>query len=331
MDQRSSGGSLAVPDGLLNCRAPVLVITEGNAKRDGQGVGALAHKKKKHPASALLHFTPLDQRAERAIREGRFQQALELVKQLYKAEPTPTHQEMLRTNLSRPRSAIAHSGTYPRRRDCTSGRAGRGPHDSRLVGTSRRKNWPVAAILNGRWSCRRKPDSTASARILAGAADAAMQQEAAGRGLACRSLCKPTLTASYWRSSKPKPAKTTKLGATLQGIGLRSPFLEWKLLLRGFQAYYANDDARAMENWQRSAPDRLPARLAAPFRFKIDAGFRARQTPANANRYTQGSWIAWKAANRCCHSCEAPRIADESGIARRLHSPSGDAVAGSAP
>ena len=34
-----------------------------------------------------------------------------------------------------------------------------------------------------------------------------------------------------------------------------------------------------MENWQRLAPDRLPARLAAPFRFRIDPEFRAAQPP----------------------------------------------------
>src|SRR5438094_436927 len=35
-------------------------------------------------------------RAERAMQEGRFQQALELTKQVYKAEPTPAHQELVR-------------------------------------------------------------------------------------------------------------------------------------------------------------------------------------------------------------------------------------------
>src|SRR5262249_28189033 len=68
--------------------------------------------------------------------------------------------------------------------------------------------------------------------------------------------------------------------ATLQEIGLRSPFLEWKVLLRGLQAYYHSDDARALENWQRLAPDRVPARLAAPFRCQIDPAYRAAQPPA---------------------------------------------------
>jgi len=65
----------------------------------------------------------------------------------------------------------------------------------------------------------------------------------------------------------------------LQTIGLGSPFVEWKLLLRGLLAYYAGDDGRALDNWSRLAPNRLPARLIAPLRFAIDPAFRAAQPP----------------------------------------------------
>ncbi len=64
---------------------------------------------------------------------------------------------------------------------------------------------------------------------------------------------------------------------TLQGLGLKSPFLEWKLFLRGLQAFYRNDDARALENWSRLQAERVPARLAAPFRCHIDRSFREAQ------------------------------------------------------
>src|SRR5919197_1569437 len=65
----------------------------------------------------------------------------------------------------------------------------------------------------------------------------------------------------------------------LQQVGLGSPFLEWKVLLRGLLAYSAGDDARAVENWQRLAPDRLPARLAAPLRAALDPAFLHGQPP----------------------------------------------------
>ena len=67
--------------------------------------------------------------------------------------------------------------------------------------------------------------------------------------------------------------------ATLQAIGLQSPFLEWKVFLRGLIAYYQQDDVRALENWQRLNSERLPARLVAPLRFQIDRAFRDACTP----------------------------------------------------
>ena len=66
----------------------------------------------------------------------------------------------------------------------------------------------------------------------------------------------------------------------MQGIGLQSPFMEWKLLLRGLLAYYQKDDGRALENWQRLEPGRVPARMIAPIRFCIDPAFRQQQSPA---------------------------------------------------
>jgi tetratricopeptide (TPR) repeat protein len=67
--------------------------------------------------------------------------------------------------------------------------------------------------------------------------------------------------------------------AALQNVGLTSPFLEWKLLVRGLIAYAASDDARAAENWQRLDPQRLPARLVAPLRLAVDPAFRSAVPP----------------------------------------------------
>lgn len=64
----------------------------------------------------------------------------------------------------------------------------------------------------------------------------------------------------------------------LKGISLRSPFLEWKLMIRGLAAYYEEDDIRALENWQRLQGDRLPMKLILPLRYSIDEGFRQSQS-----------------------------------------------------
>jgi tetratricopeptide (TPR) repeat protein len=66
----------------------------------------------------------------------------------------------------------------------------------------------------------------------------------------------------------------------LQGVGLSSPFLDWKLLLRGLMAYAAGDDGRALDNWSRLTTGRLAARLAAPLRFALDLVFRTAHLPA---------------------------------------------------
>ena len=68
----------------------------------------------------------------------------------------------------------------------------------------------------------------------------------------------------------------------LNAVGLSSPFLEWKVLLRGLMAWSAGDDARAAENWLRLTPGRLPAKMAAPCRFATDPSFRAAVPAAEA-------------------------------------------------
>jgi len=68
----------------------------------------------------------------------------------------------------------------------------------------------------------------------------------------------------------------------LNAVGVKSPLLDWKLLLRGLIAYSAADDARALENWGRLAADRLPARLATPLRMRLDPPYGATLGPARA-------------------------------------------------
>lgn len=73
----------------------------------------------------------------------------------------------------------------------------------------------------------------------------------------------------------------------IQVIGLQSPFLEWKLLLRGLLAFAVNDNAKAIENFQRLAQDRLPARLAVPLRARIDPAFHDSLTPSKQSAASQ--------------------------------------------
>jgi tetratricopeptide (TPR) repeat protein len=123
------------------------------------------------------------------------------------------------------------------------------------------------------------------ARALGVLADAAVQLGAAGRDRlpeALRGQHDLIIRAfGLAEAGEDEPARET-----LQGIGLQSPFLEWKLFLRGLIAYYQNDDARALENWQRLSTERLPARLVAPLRYLIDSQFRL-ANPPEAQAYLQ--------------------------------------------
>ena len=69
----------------------------------------------------------------------------------------------------------------------------------------------------------------------------------------------------------------------LNAVGVKSPLLDWKLLLRGLIAYSNSDDPRAVENWSRLDATRLPARLALPFRLKLDPAFGATLGPTAAS------------------------------------------------
>jgi hypothetical protein len=69
-------------------------------------------KKKKHHAAPVLSEGELRRRAERAVAEGRYQQALELSKQLHKQVPTPANLQLLRgAYLGRAASCAARASS----------------------------------------------------------------------------------------------------------------------------------------------------------------------------------------------------------------------------
>ena len=263
-------------------------------------------KKHKHHQSFAASPADLRPRIERARQEGRFQQALDLAKQLHKYEPTPDHLELLKeVYLGRARQLRSQGQTRDAITvlDVALGLAESTP--AWLDAWPR--NWPCAATSDGRWpdgrtdrcgQCRPHPGPRRRCRPAA----------------RCRRPRRPdAAAASRFRSPSPafeqvESGQDEAARETLQGIGLRSPFLEWKLLLRGLQAYWHNDDVRAVENWQRLTPERLPARLAAPFRFRIDAGFRAAQPPAtqSAAAKTDRPSARLDLVCRTCAACKRP-------------------------
>ncbi|HEX5272981.1 MAG TPA: hypothetical protein VFW33_20935 [Gemmataceae bacterium] len=237
-------------------------------------------RKAKHKHHAPPTPAELRPRIDRATREGRFQQALELAKQLYKHEPTPAHKDLLLdTYLGRARQL--HTTGYDR--DAVTVLKAALAVDGADPVWLEKAALELAACGDVRAAqdvlARLSPDSPARGRVLAHAADAALSGPSGGD----KAALPPELHADFDRVTtafaQVEAGQDEAVRGTIQAIGLRSPFLEWKVLLRGLIAYYQNDDARALDNWSRLAPDRLPARLAAPLRYLIDEGYRAAQAP----------------------------------------------------
>jgi hypothetical protein len=133
------------------------------------------------------------------------------------------------------------------------------------------------------------PGSPLKAKLPGLIADRAMTEPAANAFLLLQAEHHPAYQAVRKAFEMYEKGQDDAAREALNGVGISSPFLEWKLLLRGFLAWSAGDDAKAQENWARLTDDRLPAKMAAPFRFATDKGFAARQTPADATNLSKKS------------------------------------------
>jgi tetratricopeptide (TPR) repeat protein len=217
----------------------------------------------------------LTEKIAKARRENRTQQALELVRQLIKQEPTDEHRDLLRqVTLERgqqlqtdgkPRDAVTvltHALTL-----------GGGPG---YVADVAQKLAACGGIGPALAALPQIADPMQRQRVIQCGADAAMAKGPQGKVWLPADL-HPAFDLIVQAFAHYEARRDDEARAALQGIGLQSPFLEWKLLLRGLLAFAINDDARAVENWQRLDPARLPSRLCATMRATIDPAFLAAQ------------------------------------------------------
>jgi tetratricopeptide (TPR) repeat protein len=224
-------------------------------------------------------------RIERTRREGRYQQALELVKQLYKYEPTPDHLELLKDTyvqralqlhgMGAVRDAATVLEVASRLDEKNRAWLERLAKEMARCGDAVRLKMLMDRLAHLPGGAE---TSDIGKQLLTSVADAAILQEGAGKN-----AVPPELKEDHDRIVQAfrevENGQDDAARQTLAAVGLKSPFLEWKILLRGLQAYYANDDERARENWQRLDPERPPARIAAPFRAAIDPAYQAAQSP----------------------------------------------------
>jgi tetratricopeptide (TPR) repeat protein len=226
------------------------------------------------PSPALLRS-----RVERAAAECRYQHALELGKQLYKQEPSLAHCNLLhRVYLGRAQQ-LRKQGYLHDAQILLENAAELTADDPAQLEEIAEELARCGALRRAVELVQRIPCSPAQHRILARVADAALQQGPAGWKELPEALA-ASFDLIQQAFAQLEAGEDERVRETLQGIGLQSPFLEWKVLLRGLLAFYQDNNERALENWQRLDPDRLPARLAAPLRFQIDTDYRLAQPPA---------------------------------------------------
>lgn len=231
-------------------------------------------------------------RWQRAVAEGRFQQALDLAKQLYTAGPSPESLERLKESYFGRAIQLREQGQI---RDAATVLEVAARHDAGNADWLGRLAREMAgcgdlarteALLQRVAQLGGHAGANLTATIHAQLADASILDDKLGRD---------GLPAEWHRDHDQVVAAFAHLEAgrdeearqALQTIGVRSPFLEWKLFARGLLAYHQNDDARALENWGRLDPQRLPARLAAPFRAAIDVDYRQAQAPDTQRLLTE--------------------------------------------
>ena len=234
----------------------------------------------KHHKSRHLPPNPdeLKKRIARTKTEGKFQQGLELARELFKAAPSAEHRQLLK-EMSLGRAQQLHQQNANRDALTLLEAARRiEPDNPAWLAQIAELMARCGGIQQAMTLQNQLPAEQTNPKLLIHAADTSLV-DPVSRALPVSESFQADHDRIVLAFQQVEAGQDEQALTTLQGIGLRSPFLEWKLLVRGLSLYYQGDDLRAVENWQRLAPDRPPARLAAPFRMQIDAAYRNAQSP----------------------------------------------------
>lgn len=221
---------------------------------------------------------PTPAKVQAALRAGNVTSAVELARQLHTLTPTPENLALRKQALA---AAAGHYADRDKAAEFNTVMAeadGMDASDPAWVAERACLLARGGRLADALMRVDAAADPATHAKVLGHAADRAVR-------LQSRDALSPehqaglhaVLTAFKQHEGGNEPAARE----ALEGIGLRSPFLEWKVLLRGLLAHAAADDARAAENFARLDPARLPSRLAAPVRIAVDPGYKA-ALPADA-------------------------------------------------
>src|SRR5438105_1393442 len=200
----------------------------------------------KRPKHGVLTLTPevVETRLRRAMAEDRLQQALELAKQLFKLDPSPQHRDLLRQAYLGRAAQQRKQGYFRDAQTTLQNAVNLAQTDPASLESIAEELARCGATGQALRLVATLPESPAQARIAGLATDWAIVDGSAGaRQLPAEFQSQLDLVVKAFRQIQNGEDEAAR--EVLQGIGLQSPFLEWKLFLRGLQAYYQSDDVRA--------------------------------------------------------------------------------------
>jgi tetratricopeptide (TPR) repeat protein len=229
--------------------------------------------------SANKDVASLKAKFQQALETGRTQSVLRLARDIAQAEPQVDHSNLLRQAFRTRAEHLQREGQRSEAavlwRNLLS--LGEAPGIRELAAENLARCGFVSEAMQ--LIAALPADAPARSRIAGAAADAALEAGPEGKRMLSEEY-HTGFDAVIQAYDLARQGRDDEARSAIQPIGLQSPFLEWKVFLRGLLAWYAGEDQRAVETWSRLQPHRLPWRLAAPLRLEIDAEFRQTQSAA---------------------------------------------------
>jgi tetratricopeptide (TPR) repeat protein len=230
-------------------------------------VASMGKKSKKHGNRQSAN--DLFQYAQRAMEKQDFKEALKNAKVCFRQDPSHEHRQILERSWLGRGLQLARAGLQPEGRAAAQELLAMG-----VLEPDVQQGLPELLLAVGLYdhavTAGKLPrdGQEAPPAVLARAADRAVADPAS----APASLSGTGEGAAMVRAALDALSAGDE-GASLAALGevpRNSPFADWKLFVRGLAAYYRRDDEAMRANWDRLAPDRFAARLAAPLRRLAD-------------------------------------------------------------
>ena len=202
----------------------------------------------------------LAQRAERSLQKLDFKQAHKDAKLCYQQDPTPKHRELLERTWFQRAMALHRAGLGSESRELAQGLLEFGVTQPEVL-QGMPELLTAVGLLDRALSGQVGVVIDVRPELLAAAADRAVVSPST----APKSLREIAPGAARVRAALEALYAGDEAAALdqLKAVPRNSPFADWRLFVRGLAAYYRGDAADAQAHWERIAPGRVPARIAA--------------------------------------------------------------------